>query len=291
MVDAEKFARATEAGLHLVGDEQDIVVVANRAEARQEVRRWHNGPRLALHRFNDDRGHAVTHHMGCFEFLLHRTSAAIGHKAHAFEQRQEGLAEDRFAGHGQRPECLPVEPFLHRNDALLPGVELGQFQRAFDRFGPAVGKEAFLDVPGGDVRNDAAELRAEGIEHFLGVLRRAVELRFDRFDDFRMTQSVAVEPEAAEHVDELAPKGITDQRALALPLGEGEFTAEGGRLAVFEKPRIDVLGEIFHRLLGNPLPRLKRDVLGRLLDQIEHPPRFLQGVFVIAQMRGFQMLG
>ena len=184
-----------------------------------------------------------------------------------------------------------METFLHRNDALLSGVKLGQFQRAFDRFGAAIGEEAFLDVTGRDVRDDAAELRAERIEHFLGVLRRAVELRFDRFDDFRMTQPVAVEPEAAEHVDELPPEGITDQRALTLPLGEGEFTAEGGRLAVFEKPRIDVLGEIFHRLLGDPLPRLKRDVLGRLLDQIEHPPRFLQGVFVIAQMRGFQMLG
>ena len=291
MIDAEKFARAAETGLHLVGYEKNLVMIADRAEARQEIRRRHNSTRLALHRLNDDRSHAVTHHMGCFEFLLHRTGAAIGDKAHAFEQGQERLAEDRFAGYGQRPERLSVETFLHRNDALLAGVKLGQFQRPFDRFGAAVGEESFLDVPGRDVRDDATELRAQRIEHFLGVLRRAVELRFDRFDDFRVTQPVAVEPEAAEHVDELTPEGITDQRALALPLSESEFTAEGGRLAVFEKPRIDVLGEIFHRLLGNPLPRLKRDVLGRLLDQIQHPPRFLQGVFVIAQMRGFQMLG
>ena len=211
MVHAEYFPCATETSLHLVGDEQDAVIVANFSQTGQEVGRGHDAAGLALHRFDDDRSHAIAHAFGCLKLLLHRTGAAVGHEAHPLEERKDGLAEHGFAGDGQRSERLAVESFLHRDDAFFAGVKFGQLERALDRLGAAVGKETLLDVARGDVGDDAAELRAQRVEHFLRILRRAVELGFDRLDDFRVTQPVAVEPEAAEHVDELAAERVADE--------------------------------------------------------------------------------
>ena len=56
MLDAEHFSRAREAGLHLVGDEQDPVLVAHPAQPGQQLVRRLVEPALALDRFDDDRG-------------------------------------------------------------------------------------------------------------------------------------------------------------------------------------------------------------------------------------------
>ena len=141
------------------------------------------------------------------------------------------------------------------------------------------------------MRDDASELGAQRIEHFLRVLRRTVELGFDRLDDFRMTQSVAVESEAAEHVDEFASERIADDRSLALPFGESKFPAKRGRLAMLEEPGVDVVGKVVDRLLGNALPGFHRDRGGRLFDKVEHPSRLGQRVFVVAKVRRFQRCG
>ena len=52
----EELARAAEAGLHLVGDQDDPVLVADPAEAVDELGRSDDEAALALHRLEDDRG-------------------------------------------------------------------------------------------------------------------------------------------------------------------------------------------------------------------------------------------
>src|SRR5262245_59594940 len=54
MFESEHFARAREAGLNLVGDEQDFVLVAKRPERAQEIERRDVEASLALYRLDDD---------------------------------------------------------------------------------------------------------------------------------------------------------------------------------------------------------------------------------------------
>ncbi len=57
MLDGEPAPRAAEAGLHLVGDQHDAVLVAQRAHLAQIVVRRGDEAALALHRLDDQRGH------------------------------------------------------------------------------------------------------------------------------------------------------------------------------------------------------------------------------------------
>ena len=56
MLHREHPTRAAVAALHLVRDEDDALAVADLAEPLDELDRRHDEARLALHRFEDDRG-------------------------------------------------------------------------------------------------------------------------------------------------------------------------------------------------------------------------------------------
>ncbi len=64
MLDREHAARAAEPGLHLVDDEHDLVPVADRAHARDELLRRDDEPALALHGLEHDRGDVVRRNLG-----------------------------------------------------------------------------------------------------------------------------------------------------------------------------------------------------------------------------------
>ena len=75
MLDREHPARAAEAGLHLVDDEHDAVLVADPADAGQELRRADDEAALSLNRLDDDRRHLLGGDMGD-EGALERSASA-----------------------------------------------------------------------------------------------------------------------------------------------------------------------------------------------------------------------
>src|SRR6478672_4450720 len=56
MLETEHFSGARKAGLNLVGDQNDAVLVAQRSERSQEVERSDIESALPLHRLDDDSG-------------------------------------------------------------------------------------------------------------------------------------------------------------------------------------------------------------------------------------------
>jgi hypothetical protein len=67
--DRKEPAGAREAALHLVGHQHDAVLVAQRAQALQEVERRDVIAALALHRFDHDGGHARRFNVGLEQLL------------------------------------------------------------------------------------------------------------------------------------------------------------------------------------------------------------------------------
>src|SRR5579884_866333 len=59
MLDCIELAGSAHAGLHLVGDEEESVFVAQCAESRQESRRGHTVAALALNWLNEDGGNFI----------------------------------------------------------------------------------------------------------------------------------------------------------------------------------------------------------------------------------------
>src|ERR1700730_12541603 len=59
MLDREHLSRATEAGLHLVRDQRDLVLSAELAKGWQEIGRRYDEAALALHRLDEDAGDPI----------------------------------------------------------------------------------------------------------------------------------------------------------------------------------------------------------------------------------------
>ncbi len=57
VLDGPHLPGTPDARLHLVGDEQDPVLVADVAQLGEPLRRWDDVAALALNRLDDDRGH------------------------------------------------------------------------------------------------------------------------------------------------------------------------------------------------------------------------------------------
>ena len=74
----EELARAAEAGLHLVGDEQDAVLLGESPEPRQVLAGRHHEAALAEHRLHDHRRHLLGGHVALEEVLegVHAGDAA-----------------------------------------------------------------------------------------------------------------------------------------------------------------------------------------------------------------------
>ena len=156
VLDGEHLAGPPEAGLDLVGDEQDPVLAGDLAEARQEPGRWHDVTALAEDRLDDDRGHPVGVDElveGQVELGLPVAGAGIGRVGatrRPIAIRVGGVVDAA----GQRLEMAPINVLRggegHRlarpaviavteaEDDRPAGRDPGELDRRLDRLGAAV---------------------------------------------------------------------------------------------------------------------------------------------------------
>ena len=159
MIAREELSGAVEARVNLVGDEQDLVRVAQRAEHREKIPRRHHASAAALHRLDEDRADlplrdrlldlvveffkARRRAVRAFralgaEILPHPERAAVavrvGEEGRKLpELCAERLAEKRNASRGERAEAEPVVAARERDHPRLPAVEHRGLQRRLDR--------------------------------------------------------------------------------------------------------------------------------------------------------------
>ncbi len=224
----EQLARASEAGLHLVGDQQHAVLVAQLAQAGEQGGRHGVKAPFALDGLHDDGGHALRVHRGLEQHgngvqrLLH---------AHAGLLAGEGRVED-FARHGA--EALLVGRHLARQchaqlGAAMEGALEGDHGRASrgmarDLDGVlhglgARGEEGGLGRAGdGRQRIDALGQRNRAFvgNDLEGRVREALQLLLHGLDHARMAMARVEHGNAGREIDVLPALGIGQQGVVGL---------------------------------------------------------------------------
>ena len=109
MLDAEQLAGAAQAGLHLVGDEEHVVLVADFPQARPVVVGGHDRPRLALHRLGHHGGDVQPHIARFLELPLHLVGVAELDEIDVLQKRLEGDPELSLAHERQRAVRLAMK--------------------------------------------------------------------------------------------------------------------------------------------------------------------------------------
>ena len=141
----ERVARAAEAALHLVGDDQRAGPGDHGPDGRDKRRRQRPHPALALNRLHDD-GRRLVGHRG-----IKRRRIGRVHKRHTRDQRFERLAIMRVRRNRQGPERAPVEGSRQRDKPgplpVAPGVPVAarELQARLHRFGAAVAEKRALE--------------------------------------------------------------------------------------------------------------------------------------------------
>ena len=136
-----QLARAPGAALHLVIDEQQPVLLAQRPEPLQESGRRRADAALALDRLDEDRRRLRP------DRLLRRREGAERHLVEALDLRAEALEVLLLAAGGDGGERAAVESALEGDDAEALGPALGELvvarrlDRRLQRLGAGIGEE------------------------------------------------------------------------------------------------------------------------------------------------------
>ena len=168
-------ARPPIARLHLVGDQQDAMLVAELTQTRHEIGGRDHVAALSQDRLDDEGGDVprrhprVEHLVDEVEDIIERRRVArpgrisvrirVGHVIHARQERLVALPVVAL-GRGQRERT--VRPSMKRalkGDQRGPaGHVTGQLDRPLHRFGTAVGEEDLVELARGEVRDPFRQL-------------------------------------------------------------------------------------------------------------------------------------
>ncbi len=137
VLEAEPLAGATEAGLHLVDDQQQVALVAQPPHALEELDGGRVDPAFALHRLEEDRGHRRV------DGRLERVEVVPRDVAEPLGQRLERLVLGRLARGVQGGQGAAVEGAVGADDLVLPVAAplAGELQRGLVGLGAGVGEE------------------------------------------------------------------------------------------------------------------------------------------------------
>ena len=237
VLEAEHPSGAPEPRDHLVGDEEDVVLVADLADAREVVVLRDDHAARPLHGFGDEHGHRV----GAFaenrllelvrgrDSLAHplRCPVAVGvGRGDVHEARHPGLEHRPVCGDsgcGHRGQGDPVVAPLARDDLglvrLAPKLPVvaGHLEVAVARFAAAGGEIEAVDVRIGDGGEALGELDRTrvGAPRIPGCIGKLRHLRGGRIHQLPASVAGGVVPEPREAIDESVAVGVDELRPLA----------------------------------------------------------------------------
>ncbi len=161
MLNSEHLAGAGKTALHLIGDQQNAMFVADRAQRRQQFRRRRDETAFTLHRLDDDGRHLGRIDIGleekfqCLQRIRNRDLAIRVWKRQMINSRHRD-AERLFvglhlAGQGHRHRGAAMKTACEGDDADPAGRRPGDFDSVFNRFRTGGQQDRFgLPAEGGD---------------------------------------------------------------------------------------------------------------------------------------------
>jgi len=209
----KKLARAPDAGLDLVDDEERAVLVAERLGAGEELLGAGIDPAFALNDL-DDHGGSPTVLPGILHRCGHALELVVGNKAHIGDERLERLAVLLAPRRRQRPHAAPVKP-AHRGDS--PGAargEAGELERGLNGLGPRVAQESAVQPRRRDAYQLGKTLRAHVVVETVGRQKETVGLGTHRGDDGGMGVAHGRRTVPADAVNVLGAVHVPDAGAL-----------------------------------------------------------------------------
>ena len=179
---AEHLPHPPEGADDLVGDQQDVVLVADLADPLEVAGRGREAAAGVLHRLEEDRGDGVgaleLDRLGdpvrgpaaegllvVAEVVGAAVEVGVGHLVGAGDQRLEHLLQRRDAGDGQRALRGAVVGHGPGDDLVLVGlageleVLLGELPRRLDGLAAAGGEEDAVEVAGRHLRRSGRRAR------------------------------------------------------------------------------------------------------------------------------------
>ena len=284
VLDGKQLARAREARLDLVDDEQRAVRRKDFLDALEVALRWHDDARIALDRLRDERAR-MAGRRGLDDVLDHvragevtRLAILAERAAVAVRIRREMDAAYRLrvraphldARHAHAELRAAVQAVAQRDDLTVLRVDGGEQQRAFRGLRARRAEECLLQL----ARRDLRELFREVHEilrqvDVADVLQRA-DLLLDLLRDLRVAVAAVHDRHPREAVEVLAPLTVVEVLHRA--------TDELARLLVeMAEARHDVLLLLLDDGLGADIGSLC------FFSQVDFP--FLYNVFCPSPMR------
>ena len=235
VLDRPDGAGAPAAGLHLVGDVDDPVPLAELLQRADELGRHRDEPALALHRLEHEAGDRVgrdvllEQQLEAGERVLDRDAAVRIGRRRAVDlrrERPEALLVDELRGHRHRQVGAAVEGAVEDDDARPAGRGARDLDRVLDRLGARVDEQRLRLALARPERVQPArdlDVRLVHPDHE-ALVQVVVDLLVHGADDGLRVVPEVLAGDPAGEVEHLVAVGVPERRALGA--GDDEV---GGR--------------------------------------------------------------
>ena len=252
LLESEPGARAADAGLDLVEDQQCAVLGGELSRATQEAVWQIEHAGLALDRLDEDRGNGVIHRR--FEGRDGRVDVLD-----AGQQRLEGFAQRRFAGERKRSHRASVKGVDEGKNAgatTVATIEPRELDRRFDRLCPGIGEKYPPRIAGaGDAAQALGEFELRWGGEIVGDMSERRDLAAHSIHEHRMCVAERVNRDASEKVEIAVAVDIPHMCALAaFEHREGWCERAHHRVAEAFAPIVRVHHRSFPETTSVPIP-------------------------------------
>ncbi len=223
-------ARPADAGLHLVEDQLDAVLIAQTPQLDEVRVRRNRHPGHALDRLEDNGGDVVIFRQD----VGHGIGVAEGHEMRRRQDVPVGCAEFLDAGRRDAAQRAAVEAAFHRDHACASGRRACKFQRRFVGFGARVAEEHVAQTVRRKRCQQLGGGSADWTVHDVRVEEQLRRLFLDGLDHARRAMAQRRHAVAAVKVEVTSPLGIPDKRTLTSNERDWEPAVNGKLTIVFD---------------------------------------------------------